>query len=313
MAGAGAAADHVFRIGDAKSELDRLHPGSVQVVVCSPPYFRQRAYGKDASHSNRIGEHVRVTDEELGHEETPEAYVKHLAACFGEGKYLTADGSLWVVIGDSFARQNYASVTKSEAIGVNMLFVAEMRTRGWALWQENIWAKTSVTPSGAAQVRCNPSKEHILWFVRKRVKPRFFPREIREPGTTPAGKRMPPVGGKKYGEYTKPLKSDGMRCCRDVWMFCPARSTLTHVAPFPEGIPNRIIKACTKPGDLVCDPFAGTRTTERAARALGRRSICFDIYDHLAREEQTPGKREREEESPPPPEPEKRPRGADDV
>jgi DNA modification methylase len=39
------------------------------------------------------------------------------------------------------------------------------------------------------------------------------------------------------------------------------------------------LKALTDEGDVVCDCFAGTRTTERNALALNRRSVAIDIYD----------------------------------
>lgn len=93
---------------------------------------------------------------------------------------------------------------------------------------------------------------------------------------------MPPVGGKKYGEYKKSLVSDGKRCRQDVWTMSGSRNRSSHVAPFPEEIPSLIITACSNHGDLVVDPFSGIRTTSIAAAKLGRSSLCFDIYDHVA-------------------------------
>jgi site-specific DNA-methyltransferase (cytosine-N4-specific) len=290
-----------FVMVDAKTGLGSLDPKSVSVVVCSPPYFRCRDYAPDSAHTNAIGDSVQGTSTQLGHEETPEEFAYNLAECFGDGNYLTDTGSLWIVIGDTFARKSSPTTTAKEAIGIHHMLVAEMRSRKWRLWQEIVWAKPSVPPSGAAQVRCNPSKEYILWFVRPKVKPFFMPREIREEGSTPAGKIMPPVGGKKYGTYTRTLVSDGKRCRQDVWTICPSRNSGAHVAPFPEDIPRLIIAACTNEGDTVCDPFAGTLTTGRVAKAMGRSSVCFDIYDHSSR------KREAEREIGIEP---KKPRGA---
>ena len=44
----------------------------------------------------------------------------------------------------------------------------------------------------------------------------------------------------------------------------------------PRGIIDRILKVHTKPGDLVCDFFAGSGTTGESARELGRRVILID-------------------------------------
>ncbi len=47
-------------------------------------------------------------------------------------------------------------------------------------------------------------------------------------------------------------------------------------AKFPEEIPFRFLKMYTQENDLVLDPFAGTCTTTKVARDLGRRSICIE-------------------------------------
>ena len=49
----------------------------------------------------------------------------------------------------------------------------------------------------------------------------------------------------------------------------------------------RILLACTKPGDVVLDPFFGTGTTGAVARRLGRRWIGIEreqAYVQVARE-----------------------------
>ena len=59
----------------------------------------------------------------------------------------------------------------------------------------------------------------------------------------------------------------------------------THLAPFPELLPARIIKMYSFgsvpeakfPGDVVLDPFGGIGTTAVAAKTLGRRYISIDI------------------------------------
>lgn len=50
-----------------------------------------------------------------------------------------------------------------------------------------------------------------------------------------------------------------------------------HPCQFPLELPRRAIAALTAPGELVVDPFAGTGTTNVAARALGRNSIGVEL------------------------------------
>ena len=50
-----------------------------------------------------------------------------------------------------------------------------------------------------------------------------------------------------------------------------------HNARFPFKLPDFFIKFLTEPGDLVCDPFAGSNTTGAAAEAAGRRWVSCDL------------------------------------
>lgn len=49
-----------------------------------------------------------------------------------------------------------------------------------------------------------------------------------------------------------------------------------HPCPIPLELAERIILSTTAPGDLVCDPFAGSGTVLLAARDLGRRFLGFE-------------------------------------
>src|SRR3546814_9661279 len=49
-----------------------------------------------------------------------------------------------------------------------------------------------------------------------------------------------------------------------------------HPTQKPEALLYRILLACTKPGDIVLDPFFGTGTTGAFARRLGRHWIGIE-------------------------------------
>lgn len=277
-----------FVLADSTNGIYKLLNAKAQVVITSPPYYGARDY--ETEEKNKLGTHTTTNGGalQLGHEETPYAYARRLAKTFENGSwFLTDHGSLFVVIGDTFARRNYsdekkehADIKKGECIGIFGIFVFEMRRKGWMLWQEIVWSKPSVPPSGASQVRCTPSSERILWFCLN-YKPLFDNKAIREEGKTKAGTIMPPVGGKKYGDgKEKTLISDGKRCRRDVWEICPSRDKSAHVAPFPEELVELMILACSEENDTIVDPFAGTLTVQRVANRLKRSCISFDIINH---------------------------------
>lgn len=71
------------------------------------------------------------------------------------------------------------------------------------------------------------------------------------------------------------LSPEGARMST-VWRF-NFETNNDHPAPFPKILPAMCIRAASREGDLVLDPFGGSMTTCRAARELKRRSIGVDI------------------------------------
>jgi site-specific DNA-methyltransferase (adenine-specific) len=54
----------------------------------------------------------------------------------------------------------------------------------------------------------------------------------------------------------------------------------------PEQLLGRIIRACSNPGDVVLDPFAGSGTTLVVAKKLGRRWLGFELSPNYASQAQ---------------------------
>lgn len=76
-------------IGDCREMLRTLPDESVHCCVTSPPYFGLRDYGMA---------------EQIGLENTPDAFVQSLVQVFREVKrILRGDGTLWLNLGDSYA------------------------------------------------------------------------------------------------------------------------------------------------------------------------------------------------------------------
>jgi site-specific DNA-methyltransferase (adenine-specific) len=50
----------------------------------------------------------------------------------------------------------------------------------------------------------------------------------------------------------------------------------------PEALLERIIKVSSNPGDIVCDPFAGSGTTLAVAKRLGRRYLGIELSEAYA-------------------------------
>jgi site-specific DNA-methyltransferase (adenine-specific) len=61
----------------------------------------------------------------------------------------------------------------------------------------------------------------------------------------------------------------------------PGSTLEKEIAAFPEELPYRIIKLFSYMGETVLDPFAGSGTTMKVARFLGRNSIGIEIKKSL--------------------------------
>jgi len=75
---------------------------------------------------------------------------------------------------------------------------------------------------------------------------------------------------------------EGFQANEDTWFFSRVCGTFKeragwHGCQMPEQLLGRIIRACSNPGDLVLDPFAGSGTTLSVAKKLDRRYLGYEL------------------------------------
>jgi DNA modification methylase len=206
--------------GDCISSMKELPSGSVHCCVTSPPYFGLRDYGVDG---------------QIGLEPTPKEYVAKLVAVFQEvRRVLRDDGTLWLNLGDSYARtggtdKNISSTGKvgntlktldmlpnrkqiapdglkeKDLIGIPWRVAFAMQTDGWYLRQDIIWAKPNPMPESVTD-RCTKSHEY-LFLLAKNGRYYFDADAISEPLVRPdeANRKTPARfgGADKYVEAKK--------------------------------------------------------------------------------------------------------------
>jgi DNA modification methylase len=138
----------------------------------------------------------------LGLEPTPELYIEHLLTVLGEvHRVLRPDGTLWLVLGDSYAAaRSYqapdrrrgtpvprgascipAGVKAKDLVGIPWQVALALRAQGWWLRSDIVWAKPNPMPEN---VRDRPTRAHeYLFLLTKQSRYFYDAHAIREPDT----------------------------------------------------------------------------------------------------------------------------------
>jgi DNA modification methylase len=156
--------------GDALDVLSTLPSGSVDCCITSPPYFGLRDYGVEGQY---------------GLESSPAEYVERMRGVFAEVRRVLADdGTLWLNIGDSYARQGGAK----NLLGIPWRVAFALQDDGWILRNDIIWHKPNAMPESVAD-RLSKRHEHVFLLSKSRTY-QFDLDSIREPLAYPEGNSL---------------------------------------------------------------------------------------------------------------------------
>jgi site-specific DNA-methyltransferase (adenine-specific) len=244
-------------LDDAVSGLRSLPPDVFNVVVTSPPYYWARDYEVDG---------------QIGHEDTVDEYVEHLADVFDQvRRVLHPEGVFYLNIGDTYYSGNGQphgsdprspsrnfirrklrpvdrsgwGIPKKSMIGVPWKVAFELQRRGWTLRSDIIWNRMNAFVEPTARDRPYRQYEHLFLFSKQRF----------------------------YSFDRSALGGD-----EDVWDIPIERGRrVEHNAVFPTQLVRRCIMTGSPPGGHVLDPFVGSGTTSRVANDLGRNSVGIDL------------------------------------
>ena len=121
------------------------------------------------------------------------------------------------------------------------------------------------------------SHDVIFWFSRSRANYRFNRDDVLIPFESKMTEWRYSKGGQAGREMPKGKTPDDV-------ILMPSLNTMDkervgYPTQKPLALYELIVKASSKPGDIVLDPFAGCATTPIAAERLGRRWVGIDIWE----------------------------------
>lgn len=248
-------------VGDCLDVLPKLANESVQCCVTSPPYWGLRDY-----------DHIA----QIGSEQSPIAYVRNLVQVFSEVKrVLRDDGTLWLNIGDGYARNGgngkhgpnaIVGNTKKliqkrnckvpdcwglkdrDLLGMPWRVAFALQENGWILRSKITWVKKNPMPESVKN-RPTSATEDIFLFAK-----------------SPA----------YYYDSTAVRETTGANL-RNYWVLNQDTGKFGHPAAFPRELARRCILLGSGEGQIVLDPFGGSGTTGIVANELNRKAIIIEL------------------------------------
>ena len=238
-------------VGDCVTEMARLPDKSVDMIFADPPYNLQ--LGGDLFRPE--GGKVDACDDDWDKFDSLTAYDNFTRDWLAQARrVLKDDGTLWVI-------GSYHNIYRVGAL---------LQDEGFWILNDIIWRKTNPMPNFRG-TRFTNAHETLLWCSKGEKARYTF----------------------NY-QAMKALNEDVQM--RSDWLFpiCSGAERVkdkagdkAHPTQKPEALLYRVVLACTRPGDIILDPFFGTGTTGAVARRLGRRWIGIErepAYVEVARE-----------------------------
>jgi len=169
-------------------------------------------------------------------------------------RVLKPTGSMWIAIGDEYAAD----------LRVRMRGRATLRN--WVIWHYTFGQNCAN--------KFNRSHAHLFYFVKDPKHFTFNADAVREKSD-------------RQTKYNDKRANPKGRLPHDVWTFSRVCGTFKervgwHPCQMPRALLERIVQACSNPGDVVLDPFCGSGTTLVAAARLGRRWTGVELSRQYA-------------------------------
>jgi DNA modification methylase len=279
--------------GDSIELLKKLEEGSINTCITSPPYWGLRNYNGESK--------------QLGMEDTPEEFTENLVKVFKEVKrVLRDDGTVWLNLGDSYARtggdsskkgrhwddrennpntghNRYAKdigLKQKDLVGIPWRVAFALQQDGWYLRQDIIWHKPNPMPESVKD-RCTKAHEYIF-LLSKKAKYYYDHEAIKEDSKYYGKDKRSDKGNIRYegkrtnNKDTKAQQSfvtiNPKKNKRSVWTITTKPFKGAHFATFPKDL----IEPCVLAG---CPENICFKCSEPYKRMTSRNSDPLEVDD----------------------------------
>ncbi|MBR6444238.1 MAG: site-specific DNA-methyltransferase [Firmicutes bacterium] len=230
--------------------------GSIQLIYADPPFYSR---GKYEAVVKVDGEKVKIPAYDDKWTEGIEAYLRMMCIRLMYMRELAADTG-YVCIHLDWHVVHYVKVLADEIFGSENFL------------NEIIWTYKS----GGSSKKSFARKHDTLLLYRMTENNYFEPQKEKS-----YNREMKPYRFKDVEEYEDEKGWYTLVNMKDVWEIDMVGRTSSERTGYatqkPEALLKRLIKSCTKPGDLCADFFGGSGVMAAAAADLDRKSILCDI------------------------------------
>ena len=226
--------------GDCIAEMAMLPDRSVDMIFADPPYNLQ--LGGDLFRPE--GGKVDACDDDWDKFDSLGAYDDFTREWLEQARrILKDDGTIWVI-------GSYHNIYRVGSL---------LQDEGFWILNDIVWRKSNPMPNFRG-TRFTNAHETLLWCAKDEKARYTFNYRAMKALNDDLQMRS---------DWVLPICSGSERVKDEA-------GDKAHPTQKPESLLYRILLACTKPGDVVLDPFFGTGTTGAVARRLGRKWIGIE-------------------------------------
>ena len=253
-------------VGDSKILIPELLHGSIQSCVTSPPYWGLRDYEHEA---------------QIGSESSPVEYVENLLSIFREVKKVLRDsGTLWLNIGDGYARNGGVGKHGPNAkVGNTRKMIQKRNCK-----VPEIWGLKDRDLLGMPW-RVAFALQEDGWILRSRItwiKRNPMPESVKNRPTTATEEIFLFAKTANYYYDANGVREESGANLRNYWILNQDAGKYGHPAAFPRELAKRCILLGSQEGDTILDPFGGSGTTGIVANELHRKAVVIELNPSYA-------------------------------